>query len=110
MLREHRVDVERAADVVGRIDGADLYVRLVACGEDRAHVLGRNREDPRTRNRVARDAAAEIAEVALRILCPLTKEIDVSDEFAAVAGTKRANVGDQPIAADDHLHLASDLA
>ncbi len=34
MLAEHRVDVERAADVVGRIDGADLDMRLVVGGED----------------------------------------------------------------------------
>ena len=33
MLAEHRVDVESAADVVGRIDGANLDMRLIACGE-----------------------------------------------------------------------------
>src|SRR6185369_9809933 len=34
VLAEHRIDVKRAADIVGRIDGADLDVRLVAGGED----------------------------------------------------------------------------
>ena len=47
MLRQHRVDVERAADVVGRIDGADFDVRAVVGGEDRPHVLGRDRKDRR---------------------------------------------------------------
>ena len=45
MLRQHRVDVERAADVVGRIDGADLDVRAVVGGEDRAHVVGGDRKN-----------------------------------------------------------------
>ena len=44
MLAEHRIDVERAADVVGRVDRADLDMRLVAGGEDRAHVLGGDRK------------------------------------------------------------------
>ena len=66
-LREHRVDVERAADVVGRIDGADLDVRLVARGEDRAQILGRHRKHFGARDRIAGDAAAEVAELAGRI-------------------------------------------
>jgi adsorption protein B len=32
MLGQHRIDVERAADIVGRVDGADLDVRLAVNG------------------------------------------------------------------------------
>ena len=59
--RQHRIDVERAADVVGRVDGADLDVRLVVGGEHRAQVLGGDRKDLGARDRIAGHAAAEVA-------------------------------------------------
>ena len=64
MLRQHRVDVERAADVVGRIDGADLDMRVVGGGENGAHVLGGDRQHFAARDRIARDAAAEVGHPA----------------------------------------------
>src|SRR3546814_8299096 len=36
MLAEHRVDIERAADILGRIDGADLDMRALVGGDDRS--------------------------------------------------------------------------
>ena len=67
MLRQHRVDVERAANVVGRIDGADLDVRAVVGGEDGTEVLRGHREDLVARNRVARHTAAEVGHAAAGI-------------------------------------------
>ena len=110
MLAEHRVDVERAADVVGRIDGADLDMRLVARREDRAQVVGRDREHVGARDRIAGHAAAEIAHLAGGVAAALAEEVDVGDDLAAVVGAQRADVGDQPVVADDHLDLAADLA
>ena len=83
MLRQHRVHVKGAADVVGRVNGANLDVRLVACGEDGAQVLGRNREHGRTGNRIARDAAPEIAELAVGRPGALAKEVDEGGDLAA---------------------------
>ena len=110
MLAEHRIDIERAADVVGRIDGADLDMRFVARGENGAQVVRGDRKHVAAGDRIAGDAAAEIAELAARILDAFAEEIDVRDEIAAVVGAQRADVGNQPGVADDHLDLASDLA
>ena len=97
MLRQHRVDVERAADVVGRIDGADLDVRAVVGGEDGAHVLGRDRKDVAARDRVAGDAAAEVGQAAVGASGAFAEEVDVGDDRAVViAGAQGADVGDQP--------------
>ena len=101
---------QRAADIVGRVDGADLDVRLVRRGEDGAHVLGVDREDLVPRDRTAGDAAAEVAHPAAGRLLAFAEEVDVGDDAAIVAGAKRADVGDQPAAVDLHLDLAADLA
>ena len=110
MLAEHRVDVERAADVVGRIDGADLDMRLVAGGEDRAHVFGRDSRHFGARNGVTGDAATEVAQPASAIARAFTEKVDVRHKFAGVGCTKRADVGNQPAVADAGLDLAADLA
>ena len=64
----------------------------------------------RAGNRIAGDAAAEIAELAGGIPAAFAEEVDVGDEFAAFVAAQRADVGDQPAVADDHLDLAADLA
>src|SRR4029078_412468 len=81
IFAQHRVDIERAADVVGGIDGADLDVRLVAGGEDRAQVLGRPGHDFGARDRAGGDAAAEAAEPAGRIAAALAEEVDGGDQL-----------------------------
>src|SRR6185369_3978116 len=74
VLRQHRIDIERAANVVGRVYRADLDVRFVAGGEDRAHVLGGHRKHVAARDRVAGDAAAEIVELAGRVAVAFAEE------------------------------------
>ncbi len=110
MLRQHRVDIERAADVVGRINRADLDMRLVACGEHRAKVVGSDRKHLRARDREAGDASAEVGQPADRIARAFAEEVDAGDQLARLLGAQGADVGDQEGAADDHLDLASDLA
>ena len=53
---------------------------------------------------------SEVAEVAACALAGFAEEIDVGDEFPAVVDPQCADVGDQPRAANHHLHLAADLA
>src|ERR1044072_2476496 len=104
MLAQHWVDVERAANVVGRVNGADFDVRAVVGGENGAHVFGGHGQDRLARNRVARDAAAEAAEAAAGALATFTEEVDVGDHGTRlVAGAQGANVGDQPAVGDLHL-------
>ena len=75
-----------------------------------AQVLGGHRKHLAARNRIAGDAAAEIAEPAGGVLRAFAEEVDVGDELAGVVAAQRADVGDQPAVADDHLDLAADLA
>ena len=110
MLRQHRVDIERAADVVGRIDGADLDVGLVACCEHRTQIVGADGMHFGARDRVTGHTAAEVAHLARSVAAALAEKVDVGDDFAAVVGAKGADVGDQPVDPDDHLHLGADLA
>src|SRR3546814_4715343 len=56
MLAEQRVDIERAANVLGRIDGADLDMRALVGGIDVLEVGAGRREHLAARNRVARHA------------------------------------------------------
>ena len=110
MLGQHRIDVERAADVFGRIDGPDFDVGLVAGGEHRPQVGGGDRQNVATGDRVASDAAAEVAHPSGRVAGAFAEEVDLGDDLAARVGPQGADVGDQPAASDLHLDLASDLA
>src|SRR6185369_412209 len=82
MLGEHGVDVKRAADVVRWIDGANLDMRLVGCGEDRAEVFRGDRKYFSARDWVAGDAAAEVGHAAGGIAAAFAEEVDISDQFA----------------------------
>src|SRR5687767_14117950 len=77
MLRQHRVDVQGAADVVGRIDGADLDMGAVVGGEHRPKIVGGDRMDFAAGDRELGDAAAEVAELAGRIAVAFAQEVDV---------------------------------
>ena len=114
MLAEHRIDVERGADVRGRIDGADLDMRR---GRRRRRSACRSAVvtgiDLRAGDRIAGDAAAEVVELAGQpLLVALAEEVDLAamQSPAASASLQRADVGDQPRRADAHLDLAADLA
>src|SRR3546814_19113473 len=64
MLAEHRVDIERAADILGRIDGADLDMRALVGGVDLLEIGAGRGIDLPARNLIAGDAAAEIVDAA----------------------------------------------
>src|SRR5947209_697000 len=85
MLRQHRIDVERSADVLGRINGADLDVRLVARGEYRAKVVGGDRKHFAAGDRVAGDAAAEATELTFGVLAAFAEEVDLGHHMAVIA-------------------------
>ena len=109
VLRQHRVDVKRAANIVSRIDGADLDVRIVGGGEDGAHVLGRDRQHLAARDRVTGDAAAEIGQASGRSGLAFAEEVDLANDLAVIAGLQGTDIGDQPGRTDQHLDLAADL-
>ena len=44
MLAEHRIDIERGADILGRIDIADLDMGAIVGGVDLLEIGGRHRE------------------------------------------------------------------
>src|SRR3546814_3333912 len=80
MLAEHRVDIERAANVLGRIDGADLDMRALVGGIDLLEVGAGRREHLAARNRVARHAAPEIVDAAGNLFFfAFAKEVDRRD-------------------------------
>jgi hypothetical protein len=109
MLRQHRIDVERAADVVGRVDGSDFDIGAVVRCEHRAKVLGADGMNLAARDRVAGNAAAEVAHSAGAVAAALAKEIDEGADLIVVIGGKGSDVGNQPGFADRHFHLAADL-
>ena len=113
MLAEHGIDIERAAHVLGRVDGADLDMGALISGEDTAQVLARHRMDRRPGHRIAGDAAAERAQRAGDgIGLALAQEIDLRHDVVALAVEEahRTDIGDQPAHAGAELHLAADLA
>jgi hypothetical protein len=78
--------------------------------EDRSSVLTAWTSAPGSG--IAGDAAAEIGHLAGdRVLGPLAQEVDIGDHACLVGrDLHRADVGDQPVGADQHLNLAADLA
>jgi hypothetical protein len=112
-LPSRGVDIEGAANVLGRIDGADLDMRALVGGEHLPHVLAGDREDLGAGRRIAGDAAAEVDQLAgLRILLAFAEEVDVGDDHArlAVAELEAAHVGEQPAASGLELDVAADLS
>src|SRR5437763_4538117 len=82
MLAQHWVDVERAADVVGRIDGADLDMRLIAGGEGCAKVLGGDWADLAAGGWSGGDAAAQAGQPSGGTACAFPEPVDFSDSPA----------------------------
>ena len=113
MLAEHRIDIQRRADVPGRIDRADLDTGAVVRGVDLLEVGGRDREHRAARRRIARHAAAKLVELAGQFLfVALAEEIDGGGDpvVLPVDELQGADIGDQPGAADPHLDLTADRA
>src|SRR3546814_20153672 len=113
MLPEQRVDIERSADIAGRIGGADLDMRAcVGCVYLLQIGAGRG-IDLCAGDRIARDAAAEIMDAAGDLLLvALAEEVDERDDqpFAAFGQLLFADAGKQPDMADPHLDLSPPLA
>ena len=113
MLAEQRIDIERGANVLGRIDGADLDMGAVVGGEHLLQVVAGDREGLAARDRIAGDAALEIDQLArLPVLVALAEEVDLGGDVArlGVGDLEPADVGEQPAAARGDLDLAADLA
>jgi hypothetical protein len=64
MLAQHRVDVQRPANILGRIDGADFDMRALVSGVDLLEIGAGCRKNLAARDRVAGNAAAEIVDAA----------------------------------------------
>ena len=81
MLAEHRIDIERGADVLGRIDIADLDMRTIVGGVDLLEIGGRDGEHRAARRGIARDAAAELVELAGELfLIALAEKVDLGED------------------------------
>jgi hypothetical protein len=86
MLAQHRIDVERAAHVLGRINGADLDIRPVVGREHLLQILAADREDAIARDRIGSDAALEVDQLAgLLMLVALAEKVDLGAEMVAFA-------------------------
>ncbi len=98
MLAQHRIDIERGADVPGRIDIADFDVRAIVGGVDLAQVRGRYGKDPGAGWGVAGDATAEAIELAGQLLLDaLAEKVDLGDDPAAgIVEAKCADIGHEP--------------
>ena len=113
MLAEQGVDVERGADVLGRIDGADLDMGALVGGEDLLQVGAGDRIDPAARDRIGGDAALEVDQLAgARILVALAEEVDLGDDDAASASLtlRRRTLASSQRRPECDLDLAADLA
>ena len=113
MLAEQSVDIEGAADVLGRIDGADLDMGALVGGEHLLQILAADREDLAAGQRIGGDAALEVDQLAgLLMLLAFAEEIDLGEDRAALAvgELEAADVGEQPALAGLELDVAADLA
>src|SRR3546814_19642250 len=108
MLTEQRVDIERSADIAGRIDGADLDMRAFVGGVYLLQIGAGRGIDLCDGDRIARDAAAEIMDAAGDLLLvALAEEVDERDDqtFAAFVQLLFAAAGKPPTMAHPHLAL-----
>src|SRR3546814_4413955 len=113
MLTEQRVDIERSADIAGRIDGADLDMRAFVGGVYLLQIGAGRGIDLCAGDRIARDAAEEIMDAGGELLIvALAEEVDERDDqpFAAFGQLLFADAGKQPDMAETHLDLSSQLA
>src|SRR3546814_2046691 len=111
MLAEHRVDIERAANILRRIDGADLDMRALIGGINLLEVGAGRREHLTARDWIARDAAPEIMDAAGDLfLIAFAEKVDRRDNqpLAARVQLLVADARDQPDIADAHLDLRPD--
>ena len=112
MLAEHRIDIQRAANILGRIDGADFDMRALVGGINLFEVGAGRRKHLAARDRIAGDAAAEIRNAAGDLfLFAFAQEVDRRNDqpFAALVQLLVADTGDQPDIADADLDLRTDL-
>ena len=113
MLAEQGIDIERAAHVLGRIDGADLDMGALVGGEHLLQIVAGDRIGLAAGDRIGGDAALEIDQLAgRRILVALAEEIDLGADRArfGVDHLQAADVGEQPAPVRGDLDLAADLA
>src|SRR3546814_14768094 len=81
MLTEQRVDIERSADIAGRIDGADLDMRAFVGGVYLPQIGAGRGIDLCAGDRIARAAAADIMGTAgALLLVALDEEVDDRDD------------------------------
>ena len=113
MLAEHGIDIDPGADVVGRIDRADLDETTPVAGIDLAQVAGRRGIDQRARVRIAGHAALELVQPPGQALfVALAEKVGRSQNAAGRLGVLLlvAHRGEQPAPADLNFDLAADLA
>ena len=102
MLAEQGVDIERGADILGRIDGADLDMGALVGGEHLLQIVAGDRIGLAARDRISGDAALEVDQLAgRRILVAFAEKVDLGRDHAGlgVDDLQAADVGEQPAAA-----------
>ena len=113
MLAQHRIDIERPANILGRIDGADFDMRALVGGINLFEVGAGRCKHLAARDRIAGDAATEVRDAAGDLfLFAFAQKVDRRDNqpFAALVQLLVADAGDQPDVADADLDLRADLA
>ena len=68
MLAEHRIDIERTANILGRIDGADFDMRTLVGGVNLLQISAGRGKNLAPGHRKACDAATEIVNAASDLL------------------------------------------
>jgi len=113
MLAKHGIDIERAADIIGGIDRADLDIGPAIGCIDLLEVGGGHGIDNGCGGRIASDASAEIVDLPGQLfLVALAEKIDLRDDHSRPAFIKslRPDIGQQPGLGNAYFHLAPDLA
>ena len=113
MLAEHGVDIQRAANILGRNNGANFNMRARVGCIDLSHVRARHRIDFASGDRITRDPAPEIGNLAGHAVpVAFAQEVDLrhNDPMVAVMHALCADTGEQPIKANANLDLAAHLS
>ena len=113
MLAEHGIDIQRAANIGGGKDRADLDIGARIGGIDLLDVLRGDGIDLRSRYGIAGDAAAELVDPPGQLFfLALAQKIDLTDDRPLIIAAQllRADIGEQPAVVDADFHLAADLS
>ena len=85
MLAEHCIDVERAANIAGWINGANLNRSLIRRCIKLAHIFRRDGKHAASRRRIARHTAAEVVDFpGQAFFIAFAQEVDVRSDHRLI--------------------------